>query len=189
MHDKAVSKVTKPDLKPDKNNIDNDDNDVTIENKNVENKNNRMNSEKRNKFSNDISKDEITVDNRGSEDHDGLESQSDEQSEGDSDTIEETDCSDGDKIRNADGYVNDSDGSSSDSGESGLDWCKFVYAKQQISHLVVQVYVPAHCNFCRDSKFVKEQTDIKVEVKSVVRIFYAHNTVCETGRVCLHIVF
>ena len=161
MHEKAVSKGTKPDLKPDKNNIDNDDNDMTIENKNtknknVQNKNNRMNSEKRNKFSNDISKDKITVDNRESGDHDGLESESDEQSEGDSDTIEDTDCSDGDKIRNTDGYVNDSDGSSSDSGESGLDWCKFVYAKQQISHLVVQVYGPTHCNFCRDSKFVKE---------------------------------
>ena len=30
---------------------------------------------------------------------------------------------------------------------------------------------------------------IKVEVKSVLRIFYADSSVCATGRLCLHIAF
>ena len=90
--------------------------------------NNGQNTNNRSKCSGDISSGSgITVDNSGNEDDDGSEGHSEEQSEGDSDTTGDTVGSGSNEMGDfwaVDGYIKDSDGSS-DSGESGLGWCKY----------------------------------------------------------------
>ena len=119
-----VSEVTKSTVN-ENDNADVEDDETNRQN-NLRKNNNASNSEKRDTFSNDLSTGRgITVDNSGSDDEDGLESHSDEQSEGDSDTTADADGSDGDRVGDVDGYVDDSDGSSCVSGETCLDWCKW----------------------------------------------------------------
>ncbi len=90
--------------------------------------NNNGQNTNRSKFSGDISSGNvITVDNSGNQGDDGSEGHSEEQSEGDSDTTGDTVGSGSNEMGDfwaVDRYIKDSDGSS-DSGESGLGWCKY----------------------------------------------------------------